>query len=203
MNTYTKIPTIAVHILVLLLFYLLLIPLADAHESGYMGMGHMGSGHMGMGQMGMGHMGSGHMGSGHMGSGHMGMGHMGSDYMGMGFNYFNNLNLSDSQRKTIRNIHKKTRAQRWGLQEKIADYSDQLNALYNQDKPDAKKISKVYQQIFDIKRQQIELHINTRNQTYDVLTKKQQKEMKEWRSDSMESSRHHNRGGMGMHHMMR
>jgi Spy/CpxP family protein refolding chaperone len=131
--------------------------------------------------MGTGHMGTGHMGMGHMGTGHMGMGHMGMGHMGMHDYHIYRLDLTESQRKSMRNIRKETRAELIELQDKIAEHSDQLYSLYDQDKPDAKKIGEVYQKIFDLKRQIIELQINIKNQQYDKLTKEQRERLKKFR----------------------
>ena len=77
-----------------------------------------------------------------------------------------------------------------------------MYSLYKKDKPNAKKIGGVYKKIFDIKRQQIELGITTKNKAYDVLSKEQKKKLKEWKSSGM--VHHQNRGqqGRGMHRMM-
>ena len=108
----------------------------DKRQYGYMG--HMGSGYMGSGHMmGYGHMGSGPMGYGRMGMGHMGYGRFGMGTMGpMGMHM---LDLSDSQRKSIRDIHKGTRTQQLALHDELAEHADELHSLYKKDKPNAKK----------------------------------------------------------------
>jgi Spy/CpxP family protein refolding chaperone len=125
------------------------------------------------------------------GMGPMGMGHMGMGYMGM-------LDLSNKQRKAMREINRNNRAKRWALRDQMADYSDQLYALYDQDKPDPGKIGAVYKKIFDIRRQLIEERIRQRNQQYDVLTKEQREQMKSWHSRMDDDDER----GMGMMHRM-
>ncbi|MEJ2143003.1 MAG: Spy/CpxP family protein refolding chaperone [Gammaproteobacteria bacterium] len=128
---------------------------------------------------------------GRYGMGHMGPGHMGMGYMGM-------LDLSNKQRKAMREINRNNRAKRWALRDQMADYSDQLYALYDQDKPDPGKIGAVYKKIFDIRRQLIEERIRQRNQQYDVLTKEQREQMKSWHSRMDDDDER----GMGMMHRM-
>lgn len=196
MNASTKTQTLIFHSLLIILLCTFTITRVSADDSddqrqyGYMGMGHMGSGHMGSG-----HMGSGYMGSGHMGSGHMGMGMMGNNFMHM-------LDLSDSQRKSIRNIQKETRAQQLTLHDKLTEHADELYSLYKEDKPNAKKIGNIYKKIFDIKRQQIELSITTKNKAYDLLSKEQKEQLKEWKSSGMGYRNFRNQQGRGMRHMM-
>ena len=168
----------------------------DKRQYGYGYMGHMGSGYMGSGHM----MGYGHMGSGPMGYGRMGIGHMGYGRFGIGTMGMQMLDLSDSQRKSIRDIHKGTRTQQLALHDELAEHADELYSLYKKDKPNAKKIGQVYKKIFDIKRTQIELGITTKNKVYDVLTDKQKKKLKEWKSS--ERGYPLNRSGRGMRHMM-
>ena len=144
------------------------------------------------------------MGMDHMGTGHRGMrSMMGMDHMGKYGSYFHMLGLTNSQRKAMRDIQRKNRTERIELQDKVTDYSDQLYSLYDQDKPDAKKIGEIYQKIFNLKRQIIELRINTKNQKYDKLTKDQQEKLKELKSNWMgRYDRNSNNSGM-MQHMMR
>ena len=144
--------------------------------------------HRGMGHMGMG---SGHMG---MGSGHMGMGHM---RMGMHANVMHALDLSDQQRKKVRKIYRSSRTQQLTLQDKISDHADKLYSLYKKDKPNAKEISSVYKDIFDLKRKKIELSITIQNEVYDVLTTEQKEQLKKLKSSGKGYKRKYR-----MHHMM-
>ena len=169
----------------------------DKEQYGYMG-NHMGMGHMNYGPMGNRHMNMGPMSYAHMGMGPMGYGHMGM----MGNNYMHMLNLSESQRKSIRNIQKETRTQHLSLHDKLTESADKLYSLYKADKPDAKKIGSIYKNIFDVKRQQIELSITTKNKTYDILTKEQKETLKEWKASGMGYGRFRNQQGRGMRHMM-
>jgi len=125
----------------------------------------------------------------------MGMGMMGINYMHM-------LDLSESQRKSMRSIKKSTRTQQFALHDKLTEYADELYSLYKKDKPNAKKIGGIYKKIFDIKRQKIELGITTKNKAYDVLTKEQKEKLKEWKSSGMGYRQYRGQQGRGMHRMM-
>ena len=191
MNTKTTLSIHRFNFILIILLTSLTIHHANADDKeqyGYMGMGPMGNRHMNMGPMGYGHMGMGPMGYGHMGM--------------MGNNYMHMLNLSESQRKSIRNIQKETRTQHLSLHDKLTESTDKLYSLYKEDKPDAKKIGSIYKNIFDVKRQQIELSITTKNKTYDVLTKEQKEKLKEWKASGMGYGRFRNQQGRGMRHMM-
>lgn len=194
MNIQSNTSSHFLYLLTLAFVAFLSMPLsyADDDKRNYMGMGH---GHMGYGNMGNGHMGQGHMGYGHMGSHQMGM-------MGMGYGFMNNLDLSKEQRTTMRNIHKEMRTQQFALQDKISELSDELQLLYKEDKPNVKKVSSVYKKIFDIKRQQIELGITTKNKSYDVLNKEQKDKLKELQSSASNYRFHQGMHGQGMSHMM-
>lgn len=202
MNATTKTQMLVFYSLLITLLFSLVSTRVSADDSddqsqyGYMGKGNMGYGHMGFGQMGMGNMGYGHMGN-------MGYGHMGSGQMGMmGNNFMHMLDLSNSQRKSVRNIQRETRTQQLTLHDKLTEHSDELYSLYKADKPNAKKIGNIYKKIFDIKRQQIELRITTKNKAYDVLTKEQKEKLKEWKSSGMGYGKFRNPQGRGMRHMM-
>ena len=191
MNTKTTTPILKLYLPLITLLFSLTISSANAQDCGYMQSGNMGPGNMGMGNMGPGNMGM--MGMGNMGSGNMGM---------MRNNYMHMLDLTASQRKSIRDIQKATRTQQFTMHDKLTEYADDLSSLYNEDKPNAKKIGSIYKKIFDLKRQQVELRINTKNKAYDVLTKEQKKKLKEWKSSSMGSGRSQNPQGRGMGRMM-
>lgn len=182
-------------IIILFCLSVLFVPSSHAQcASEYMMPGYMGP--MGMGGMGMGPMGMGHMGMGGMGSYAMMPGMMWQGPYGM-------LDLSDSQRQKLREIHSNLRKRHWGLMDKLMDYSEQLYKLYDVDKPDAQQIGNVYKNIFDIRRQMIESKITAKNQIYDILTKEQREKLKNWRSGMMGGG--YGPGshmGRGMHRMM-
>ena len=171
-----------------------------------MGYGQMGPGNMGMGygRMYPGHMMGGMMGPGHMmGGAGMGMGGMMGPGNMMGMGYMNMLDLTDSQRKSMRDIHKSMRNQMIALHDNVGEYSDELYTLYREEKPNAKKIGAVYKKIFDIKRQKIELKISTHNKVHDVLTKEQKEKLKQWNMPGMGTPPIGRTGmpGRGMHMM--
>ena len=187
------------HIFIIALLILAPITHADDYYPMMSGSG-MGMDEKGMGCRGMRPM----MSMDHMGMDYKGMRPMmGMNHMGRYDHYFHMLGLTSSQRKAMRDIQKKNRTERFELKDKINDYSDQLYSLYDQEKPNAKKIGEIYQKIFNIKRQIIELHINIKNQKYDKLTKDQQEKLKELKSNWMgRYDRNSNNSGM-MQHMMR
>lgn len=88
------------------------------------------------------------------------------------------LDLTAEQRKQVRDIQRDNKHKQIDLNDKIGDLSDTLLDMYKQDKREAKEIGKVYGQIFDIRRQMIELSIDATNRVTDVLTKEQKEKMK-------------------------
>ena len=102
------------------------------------------------------------------------MGNMMGPMMGILYS----LELDDKQKDKIRGIQKNMRKQHWGLMEKMADTTDKLYDLYNVDKPDPEKIGKVYDEIYKIKRQMIQEHIDIRNKIYDILSSEQREKFK-------------------------
>jgi len=112
--------------------------------------------------------------------GHMGsmMGPMMMGPMGQMMGNLYGLDLNDKQRDKIRDIQRKMRKQHWDLMEKIMDSSDKLIDLYDVDKPDAEKIGQVYDEIYKVKRQMIQQHIEIRNNIFDILSKEQREKFK-------------------------
>ena len=88
------------------------------------------------------------------------------------------LDLNDKQRDQIRDIQRNMRKQHFDLMEKMMETSDKLVDLYDVEKPDADKIGKVYDEIYKIKRQMIQQHIEIRNKIYDILTKEQREKFR-------------------------
>ncbi len=86
-----------------------------------------------------------------------------------------NLDLNAEQRTKIRKIQRELREKHWILEDKIEDISDKLFELYRAPERDAKAIGKVYGQIFDYRRQMIELAIEAGNEVGKVLTPQQRK----------------------------
>jgi Spy/CpxP family protein refolding chaperone len=87
-----------------------------------------------------------------------------------------NLGLSERQAKKVREIQRELRAKHWALEDKIEDTSDQLFKLYSGAR-DPKKIGKVYSEIFDLRRQMIELGIEAGNRVEGILNPEQRKAM--------------------------
>ena len=112
--------------------------------------------------------------------GHMGpmMGPMMMGPMGPMMGNLVGLDLTDKQREQIRDIQRNMRKQHFELMDKMMDTSDKLYKLYDVDKPDPEKIGKVYDEIYKIKRQMIQEHIEIRNRVYDLLTKEQREKFR-------------------------
>jgi len=88
-----------------------------------------------------------------------------------------NLDLNDRQRKEIRAITRELRAKVWEIEDKIEDTSDELFTLYGGKHRDSKAIGKVYDKIFDLRRQKIELSIDAGNRVEAILTPEQRQNM--------------------------
>jgi Spy/CpxP family protein refolding chaperone len=127
--------------------------------------------------------------------GMMGYGHMGS---GMRQNLWSisQLDLSDSQKQQVREIHRKHRRENWSRMGEMMEHQDKLEELYDTDTPDPKAIGKVYAAIFEIKRKKIESQIQTQNKMRTLLTKEQQQRLDE------EQKKRPWRHWQGHHHMM-
>ena len=190
MNNQSNTSSLYLYFFTLIFAVFISIPFSHADDDDrreYMGMGY--------GHMGYGHMGYGHMGYEHIGSHRMGM-------MGMGYGFLNQLDLSKEQRTTIRNIKKEMRPRKYELKDKVAELTDELHNLYNEDKPNAKKVGEVYKKIFNLKQQQIELSITIKNKIYDVLNKNQKEKLKKLKSSESSYKYYKGMRGRGMNHMM-
>ncbi|MFA5529525.1 MAG: Spy/CpxP family protein refolding chaperone [Thiohalomonadaceae bacterium] len=138
-------------------------------------MGRMGPGMMGMGP-GMGGMGPGMMGG--MGYGMGMMGGPGHGYgwgMGMGLV---GLDLDDDQRKAINRAVDQHRKRQHELVGKMLDHQARLRDQYQQEKWDADAITKIYDQIADVRRQMIRARIDMRNAIYERLTPEQRQQFR-------------------------
>jgi Spy/CpxP family protein refolding chaperone len=139
-----------------------------------MGPGMMGGGYGMRGGYGQG-MGYGMGGYGMMGD----MGMMGGyGMMGMGPMYM--LDLSDAQRSKIHDIQSSTRKAHFALMEKMADENDKLWKVYNADSLNVNAAMKVYDRIFDLRKQMMRSSLEARKQMDGVLTKEQREQMKNW-----------------------
>jgi Spy/CpxP family protein refolding chaperone len=141
------------------------------------------------GRRGMGRMECDQMNSDMMGHGHMGSGMRSSTWAIM------QLDLSDSQKKKVREIHRQHRRENWNRMGEIMEHQDKLTELYDADTPDAKAIGEVYAAIFDIKRKKIESSIQTQSKARAILTKEQQKALNE----ELKNTRRYRRGYGRMH----
>ena len=133
------------------------------------------------------HAASGH-GSGH-GGGDWQKGKKGQSSLGMGGEGFMtarlravwSFDLTKAQKTAIRAIQRDLRSKHWALEDKIELAADKLFDLYKPGPRDAKAIGKVYGEIFDYRRQIIEIAIEAGNKVEAELTTEQQNSLKKWR----------------------
>jgi Spy/CpxP family protein refolding chaperone len=130
---------------------------------------------MGPGMMGPGMMGPGMMGPGMMGPGMMGPGMMG---MGQGVGPLWMLDLNAEQKNKIAKIQQEARKKQWDLMAKVDGEYVKLRELYFADKRDSAAIGSQYQKIYDLRRQMMELWVDTANRTEEVLTKEQKEKLR-------------------------
>jgi Spy/CpxP family protein refolding chaperone len=158
------------------------IAVADQNPSDGTGIGPwmMGPGMMGPGMMGPGMMGPGMMGPGMMGPGMMGPGMMGPGMMGMGqgMGPLWMLDLNVEQKNKIAKIQQEARKKQWDLMAKMDGEYVKLRELYFADKRDSAAIGSQYQKIYDLRRQMMELWVDTANHTEEVLTKEQKEKLR-------------------------
>ena len=102
-----------------------------------------------------------------------GHGMMESPRMGM----LKSLDLSSDQRSGINKLSDELRHNNWPTRGLIMDESAKLRDLYAANKRDPVAIGKVYQKIFDLKRQMIEATIATQNRIEDLLTPEQRDQL--------------------------
>jgi Spy/CpxP family protein refolding chaperone len=133
-----------------------------------MGGGMMGPG-MGMMDGGMMGPGMGMMGGGMMGPGMGMMGGMGPMAM---------LDLTDEQTAQIQKIRTEAMKKQRALMRQMWDEQEKLWDLSNAEKRDPAAIGKAWSRQADLKRQALEIHIDTENRMAAVLTKEQQAQMR-------------------------
>jgi len=121
-------------------------------------------------------------------------GHMGSG-MKRSLQAIMQLDLSDSQKQQVREIHRKHRRENWNRMGEMMDHQDKLEELYDADIPDPKAIGKVYAVIFEIQRKKIESSIQAQNKIRTLLDSKQQEAL----DKELKSSKQY-RHGYGYRH---
>lgn len=195
-------PAISRSLGLLMLWLGIVLPLANAHADdesrSYMGPGMMGGSGPGgqcpygdcrMGSGGYGQRGWGGMGPGMMWGGGYGMGPgmmHGGGYGGMGMGPgmmgpLHMLNLTDEQRDKIEKIQDAEQKKHLDVAGKMFEQQTRLRDLYQEDKPDPKKIGAAYGEIAKLRQQMLETHVQSFNQAQDVLTQEQRDQMKKWR----------------------
>ena len=113
-----------------------------------------------------------------MGGSMMGGSMMGGSMMGMFMGNLAGLDLTDSQRDKIRDLHRAMRKQHLKLMEKMMDAGDKLSDTYADHPTDIGKIGDAYDGIYKIKRNMILQHVETRNKVVALLTKEQKEKLK-------------------------
>jgi Spy/CpxP family protein refolding chaperone len=113
-----------------------------------------------------------------MGGPMMGGSMMGGPMMGMFMGRLADLDLTDSQRDKIRDLHRAMRKQHLKLMEKMMDAGDKLSDTYADHPTDIDKIGDAYDGIYKIKRNMILQHVETRNKVVALLTKEQKEKLK-------------------------
>lgn len=127
----------------------------------------------------MGGMGPGMMGPGMMGSGGWGMGMMGGGMMGAG--PIAMLGLTDEQRAKVNKIFDDERNQHWATMGQMMPLQNQMRDLYAADKRDSAAILKVEDQLQQLNRKMLEVHLKAQDRMEAVLTKEQLDQLKQWR----------------------
>jgi len=89
------------------------------------------------------------------------------------------MKLEGEQRSKIAKVFDKLKHDNWLSMGLINDETVKLRDLYDAEKHDAAAIGKVYQAIFDLKRQMIEASIEAENRVDEILTPEQRAQMKE------------------------
>ncbi len=103
---------------------------------------------------------------------------MGGPMMGMFMGGLADLDLTDSQRNKIRDLHRAMRKQHLKLMEKMMDATDKLSDTYADHPTDIDKIGAAYDGVYKIKRNMILQHVETRNKVIAQLTKEQKEKLK-------------------------
>jgi Spy/CpxP family protein refolding chaperone/mono/diheme cytochrome c family protein len=99
----------------------------------------------------------------------------------MGAGAFGALDLTADQRTKINKIQDELRKQHWALMGKMMDEQAKLRDLYDEEKPDAKKIGAVSDSMHGLRKQMIESRIDAYNRMREILTKEQREQLDKWR----------------------
>jgi len=118
-------------------------------------------------------MGPGMMGPGMMGPGMMGPGMMGPGMMGPGM-----MDLNAEQRNKVSQIQQEAHKKQWDLAAKMDVEYAKLRELYSMDKRDPAVIGGQHQKVYDLRRQMLELRVDTANRMEEVLTKEQKEKLR-------------------------
>lgn len=89
------------------------------------------------------------------------------------------LGLSESQLKQVREIQEKYHPKKQVLRDKMKSSRQQLREVMQSDNVDQGKVSKLAQQIGDLKAEKIMLRVQKYSEMNKVLTKEQREKMKE------------------------
>jgi Spy/CpxP family protein refolding chaperone len=117
----------------------------------------------------------------------------GPGYMMMWTDPNGELKLSDAQREKIYATQREMRKKQWELMEQMHSMMEKAYPLMNADKRDTQAILAAFEPMFKLRRQMLEIQIDTANRIDSVLTPEQRKVLKNWRGRGYGPGR----GGMG------
>jgi len=117
----------------------------------------------------------------------------GPGYMMMWTDPNGELKLSNEQREKIYSTQREMRKKQWELMEQMHSMMEKAYPLMNADKRDKKAILAAFEPMFKLRRQMLEIQIDTANRIDSVLTPEQRKTIKNWRGQGFGPGR----GGMG------
>ena len=132
---------------------------------------------------------------GMIGGGGMGMmgGGMMSGGMGMGMATMHALDLDRDQVRKMTQIHKELAQKHAGMRADVQELQWELSQEMAKERPSAKRVGNLYEQIFKQRRQLIQDRVEARNQMMDALSDKQREQWQQM----MENMRQMRMGGMG------
>jgi hypothetical protein len=116
-----------------------------------------------------------------MGGRHMGMiGHMpmlGGCHGGIA-GLTGDLGLNSQQQQKANDIKFELRKKHWEIMGRMIDQQAALQNAYASERPDPKTVGGVYSQIFELKRQMIEVALEASNKLMDILTEDQRNQVR-------------------------
>jgi Spy/CpxP family protein refolding chaperone len=93
------------------------------------------------------------------------------------------LGLSDQQQQKVNDIKYELHKKHWTIMGRMIDQQSALQKAYASERPDPKTVGAVYGQIFELKREMIEVELEARIKIKDTLTEDQRNQVKKYHSD--------------------